>query len=97
MTPVDAVNTRLGRMSRASHTASTERSTAASPALPVKALALPALTMKQDGPLAAPPCASRFSRQSSTGAAAVREVVNTPATAAPGASSASMTSVRPVV
>ena len=90
MTPVEATKTVLGRQGKRSAVASTVRSTACSPAAPVKALALPELATRAR---AAPP--ARVLRHQSTGAAAVPDVVKTPATAVPGASSASIRSSPP--
>ena len=92
ITPVEAGNTRLAGRSRRSATAALIAATDCAPCLPVKALALPELTM-----IAAPASLSVpiLAWQSSTGAARVAERVNTPATVLPGARWASMTSVRP--
>ena len=79
-----------GVASRASATARADASTAASPAAPVNALALPAL---QSTARAVP--RATCSRHQSTGADAQRERVNTPATRDPGARAASSTSGRP--
>ena len=68
-----------------------QRATEASPALPVKALALPALTRI---PRALP--LPRFFRQRSTGAERVSDFVSTPAIVVPGANSISITSLRPL-
>jgi hypothetical protein len=65
-------------------------STALSPTLPVKALALPALTM-----IARTLPRGRFFLHQSTGADEVLDLVSTPAIVAPAGSIASMTSSRP--
>ena len=90
MTPVEARKTSSGAASSASATARAEATTAASPAAPVNALALPAL-QRTARAVPRPTC----SRHQSTGADAHRERVNTPATRDPGASAASITSGRP--
>ncbi len=90
MTPVDAVNTVLGRQGNRSATASIVRAMASRPAFPVKALAFPALTRSA---LAMPPW--RALRHQSTGGEGVSDRVRTPATWVPCASSASKTSRRP--
>ncbi len=89
ITPVEARNTSLGLHFRAATSALEQRSTEATPALPVKALALPELTRMAR---ALPPL--RFLRQRSTGAERVSDLVSTPAMVVPGANSISITSVR---
>ena len=88
MIPVEATKTSAAgeRMRRAA--ASAVARVALSPASPVKALAFPALTTSAR---ARP--RPRTRRLHSTGAAAVREVVKTPATAVPGASSTRLRSL----
>ena len=89
ITPVEARKTSLRRQPSSAVTASRERPTASAPRLPVKALALPALTSRARAlPL------RRAARHHSTGAEAVFERVRTPATVVPGTSSARQTSAR---
>jgi hypothetical protein len=78
MTPVEARKTRSGRQPAAAAAISAVSLAAAAPRRPVKALALPELTMSA---CAVP--AGRCVRHQSTGADGQRDVVNTPATAAP--------------
>ena len=90
ITPVEAMKTSLRGQPSAWATARVLSSTALSPSLPVKALALPALTM-----IARTLPRARFLRHQSTGAEQVLERVSTPAMVAPAGTSASMTSSRP--
>src|SRR5213592_3006088 len=90
ITPVDARNTSDGLQPAALAAMSAVSLVAARPDLPVKALALPELTTSAP---AAP--ALRCARHQSTGADGHFDRVKTPATAVPGSSSASRTSVRP--
>ena len=89
MTPVEATNTSVGLQPSRPAAAFTVRSTLAVPTLPVKALALPELTRMAR---ALPPF--RCLRQRSTGAEAVSERVNTPATVVPGSNASRQTSAR---
>ncbi len=91
ITPVEATKTCSRAHFRTRAAAATSSPTAASPLRPVKALALPAFT-RMARPRPMPAC--RAWRHHSTGAAAVSERVNTPATAVPSASSNSATSAR---
>ena len=96
ITPVEATKTWPAGMPSAVAVASTVARTAARPAPPVKALALPALAR-----MAKPACAGRSSAASRswhqiTGAARVADRVKTPASVDPAATSASITSGRPV-
>ena len=90
MTPVEATKTCFRGQPKSFAAAATVRPTEATPGAPVKALALPELTTiaRTLPPLSA-------ARHHSTGAEAIDEVVNTPATVVPDASSASMRSSRP--
>ena len=89
ITPVEAMNTSLRGQPSAWAMARVLSSTALSPALPVKALALPALTtMARTLPRA------RFLRHQSTGADEVLDRVSTPAMVAPAGTTASMMSSR---
>ncbi len=90
MVPVEAMNTSSGLHPTTAAALSTVRLTDATPARPVKALELPEFTTRKR---AEPPL--RASRHHRTGAEAVSERVNTPATAVPGANSASIRSSRP--
>ena len=93
ITPVEDENTRSSGTESSAATAQMMASTASSPLFPVNALAFPEFTM-----IAAPLSQDVLPIllwQSSTGAARVFDWVNTPATAVPTASSASMTSSRP--
>ncbi len=90
MTPVEAMKTSLRLQPMVCATARVLSSTARSPILPVKALALPALAM-----MARTLPRSRFLRHHSTGAEAVFDLVSTPAIAVPGARVASIKSSRP--
>ena len=90
MTPVEATKTSRLRQPIRPRSASIERATESSPARPVKALALPALTSRAR---ARPPASA--CRHHSTGTDAVFERVRTPATLVPGAKSKSATSLRP--
>ena len=90
MTPVDARKTSPGLQSTALAARSAVSLVAARPFLPVNALALPELTTRAR----ARPGFSR-ARHHSTGAEGHLERVKTPATVVPGASNASITSVRP--
>ena len=99
ITPVEATKTWSGGTPSAPAVAATVASTAARPFAPVKALALPELTRIAKPPAgrsAAICSASSFSSHQSTGAERVAERVKTPAIAAPGAISASITSSRPL-
>ncbi len=90
MTPVEAMKTCFGSHPSSCAAAAAVVATASLPARPVNTLALPELTTIAR---ACPP--ERHSRHHSTGAPAVNERVKTPATAVPGASSASIRSSRP--
>ena len=90
MTPVEAMKISLGLAPIALAAASATSATAATPRPPVKALALPELTMSAR---AFPPF--RCARHQSTGAEGHLERVNTPATVAGSSNTAIMTSVRP--
>jgi hypothetical protein len=91
MTPVEAMKISLSRAPPiALAAASATWTTAAAPTPPVKALALPELTISAR---AFPPLSC--ARHQSTGAEGHLERVNTPATAAGRSKSAIMTSVRP--
>ena len=97
ITPVEATKTCPTGTPSASAAAPAVASTAARPFEPVKALALPELTR-----IAKPPSAAAlagapasFSSHQSTGPERVADRVKTPAIAAPGATSASITSSRP--
>ena len=94
ITPVEASSTSCSPHSSVRAVACTSARTVSCPRLPVKALALPALTRIARP---RPPVAASASRHQSTGALAVSERVNTPATLECGASSISATSSRPVV
>ena len=90
ITPVEAMNTCFRGQPKSFAAAATVRPTEATPGAPVKALALPELTtIARTLPPASAP------RHHCTGAEAIDEVVNTPPTVVPGASSASMRSSRP--
>src|SRR5690606_32970594 len=89
MTPVEARKTSPGSQPSRSATARALASTASRPAMPVKALALPELTMIARGT-----ASGRIARHQSTGAEAVFDRVKTPAMVVPGANSASQTSAR---
>ncbi len=91
ITPVDAVKISVFAQPSALDAASTLSATNFSPALPVKATELPALTKKAR---AVPPLSA--SRPQRTAADAVVDVVKTPATCVSGASSANSTSGRPL-
>src|SRR5262245_17845214 len=80
MTPVEAWKISLGRHLAWPATALASAVTVFTPALPVKALALPELTMRAR---ALPPLS--FSAHQSTGAERDFELVRTPATEVPGA------------
>ena len=89
ITPVEAMKTSLRGRARAWAMARVLSSTALSPSLPVKALALPALaTMARTLPR------GRFLRHQSTGAEQVFDRVSTPAIVAPAGTTASITSSR---
>ena len=90
ITPVEAMKISLSCAPVALAAASATWATAEAPTPPVKALALPELTISAR---ARPPF--RCSRHQSTGAEGHLERVNTPATAAGRSNSAIMTSVRP--
>jgi hypothetical protein len=90
ITPVEAMKTSLRGQPSAWATARVLSSTALSPSLPVKALALPALTM-----IARTLPRVRFFLHQSTGADEVLDLVSTPAMVAPAGSRASITSSRP--
>ena len=92
ITPVEATNTSCGDAPNASATLVAVCSVTRYPAAPVKALALPELTIMA---LARPEPAAIALMHQSTGAAVHCERVKTPATALRGASSASITSSRP--
>ncbi len=78
----------------AAPTASAMRATSAAPERPVKALALPEFTSTAK-PRPSSAGRVRHSWHHSTGAARVEERVKTPATLLPGATSTSITSLRP--
>ena len=88
--PVEATNTSVVLQPRSRAAFFVVRSTEATPATPLKALALPELTITSR---ALPPLRPFWHQ--STGAEAVSERVNTPATVVPGASSATIRSSRP--
>ncbi len=89
ITPVEAMKTSLRGQPSAWAMDQVVSSTALSPSLPVKALALPALTtMARTLPRA------RFLRHQSTGAEQVLDFVRTPAMVAPAGTTASRTSSR---
>ena len=90
MTPVEAMKISLVCAPIALAAASATCATAAAPTPPVKALALPELTIS-----ARADPRPRWARHQSTGAEGHLDRVNTPATAAGRSKSASMTSVRP--
>lgn len=90
ITPVEATYTSSGAQPSVFAAAPAMAATCPSPTRPVKALALPELTIN---PRAAP--RPSRSRHQSTGAPAVFDWVSTPAITVPGASSASIRSVRP--
>ena len=94
MTPVEDENTRVKGRPSAFATPPVTASTASAPSLPVKAFALPELTMIA-APLSPPSFTRNFASQSSTQAARVADVVKAPAIVVPGARRASITSVRP--
>ena len=94
ITPVEAIQTPDFGAPVALATAAASASTASTPFLPVKALELPEFTRIACGPFTG--AASRRASHHSTGAERVEERVNTPATAEPGASIASITSRRPL-
>ena len=89
MTPVEAWKISCGLHLALAATALATVVTVFTPALPVKALALPELTINAR---AAPPFS--FSAHQSTGAERDFELVRTPATVVPGATRASNTSGR---
>src|SRR5471030_2443747 len=89
ITPVEAMKTSLSGQPSAWATERVLSSTALSPSLPVKALALPALTM-----IARTLPRARFLRHQSTGAEQVLDLVSTPETVAPAGRSTSITSSR---
>jgi len=89
ITPVEARNTSFGLQPIARAAISAVNLQASRPVFPVKALALPELTTSARG-LAL----LRLARHHSTGADGHFDLVNTPATAVLGSSSASSTSVR---
>lgn len=93
MTPVEEENTRDAGISNDVATASVMARTDSSPRAPVKALELPELTMIA-APVFVSAGAASLTSQSSTGAERVLERVVTPAMTLPGASCASITSVR---
>ncbi len=95
ITPVEATNTCPTGTRSASAAAPAVASTAARPALPVKALALPELTRMANPPAPPPFSAASFSSHQSTGPERVADRVNTPASVEPSATSASITSSRP--
>ena len=80
MTPVEAINTSCARQPAIPAADSAVSRTASVPALPVKALALPAFTTRT---LAVPPASCL--RHQSTGADGILDLVKTPATWVPGA------------
>jgi hypothetical protein len=90
ITPVEAISTWVFGQSNALAARATVSATESTPALPVKALALPEFTRIAR---ARPPRRAR--RHHSTGADAVLERVSTPAIVEPGTSSMRQTSVRP--
>ena len=92
MTPVEAVKTRDVGTPAASATAAQMAATEPSPRLPVKALALPALTKIAAPAEGSPP---RLASPSRMQAARVAERVYAAATDVPGAITASITSGRP--
>ena len=94
ITPVEDENTRLAGMFSALATAPVTASTDSCPRAPVKALALPELTMIAAPSGASPPEAS-LAWLSSTQAARVEDRVKAPAIADPGAMRIRVTSVRP--
>src|SRR5208337_1103506 len=83
MTPVDATRISDWKTPSAFAAARAVSWEVRSPARPVQALALPELTITAR---ARPPLARRFCRERTTGAAATRFVVKTPAPVVPGAS-----------
>ncbi len=89
ITPVEARKMSAGAQPMARAAIFAVNWQACRPVLPVKALALPELTTSAR----ALPCL-RLARHHSTGAEGHFDLVNTPATAVPGSSSASSTSVR---
>ena len=91
MTPVEEMNTSFGSHRNSLAAAAAVISTASLPARPVKTLALPELTTIAR---TLPP--GRQAWHHSTGGPAVKERVKTPAIVLPGASSASIMSLRPV-
>ena len=91
MMPVEATYTSFARQENRSAVILVVRFTEACPARPVKAFAIPALmTRARARPL------GKHTRHQSTGADDIEERVKTPATAVPGANSASTTSGRPL-
>ena len=97
ITPVEATKTWSTGSASRSAAARAVASTATRPFEPVKALALPELT-RMAKPCSPPPSicsAASFSSHQSTGPERVAERVKTPASEAPGAISASITSSRP--
>ena len=96
ITPVEATSTCPSGTPSAAAAAVTVACTASRPARPVNAFALPELARMANPPAAAPACsAASRSWHQSTGAERVAERVKSPATDAPGATSASITSSRP--
>src|SRR5262249_39251564 len=91
ITPVDEMKTSRGLQRNSSEVAAAVRSQTSRPARPVNTLALPELTTIAR---AEPP--GRQARHQSTGAPGVFDCVSTPEIVVPGASSASMTSFRPL-
>ncbi len=91
MTPVEETKTSVGSHPSSRAVVVAVVSTSSFPGPPVKTFELPELTTT---PRTLPP--KRQSRHQRTGGPAVIDRVNTPATALPGASSASIRSFRPV-
>src|SRR6266702_2417131 len=87
MTPVDEMNTSFGSQRKSFAAAAAVASTASLPVRPVKTLALPELTT-----IARALPSERQAWHHNTGGPAVKDRVNTPAIALPGASSASIMS-----
>ena len=90
ITPVEEMKTSRGLQPNSCAAAAAVRSHTSRPVRPVNTFALPELTT-----IARTEPPGRQARHQSTGAPGVVDCVNTPAIVVPGASSASMTSLRP--